>query len=176
MERPQKKPRKLRTGVDATDRPEDAEQEEEDDDDASDMTDGNGPTPEDEEDFAWDNNSFGFGSENEEQQEESSASAWQTPKRTFRQTLDAQPKYRARPTTPASTPAPQVPTELIKEIQTQDSRIAGLEAGLGRLESLMASMMQQTQQQQQQLLQEVQSVVQQNMAQLAGSTPAASQH
>eukprot|EP00971_Amphidinium_carterae_P222519 4416782-Amphidinium_carterae.2 len=80
----------------------------------------------------------------------------------------AKPKQRAQPLFAT----PVIPPLVHQEMAAHDSRIAGLEAGLGRMEAMLTSLMTQTQAQQHQLLQQVQAVVQQHIpAAATAATP-----
>eukprot|EP00971_Amphidinium_carterae_P335216 6470934-Amphidinium_carterae.1 len=172
LERPAKKPRRIRNQAnedemqdeawDDDDERDQANEEEEEDEDLR-CADRADEDDDDEDQPRSMPGSFGFGSDDEHDDKDDTDEynhEWQTPKRTFRQTLGAKPKPTARraaatpTTTSAAVPATASP-ELVNELRTHDSRIAGLEAGMGRLESLMASLMTQAQHQQQQLLQEI---------------------
>eukprot|EP00971_Amphidinium_carterae_P017283 341004-Amphidinium_carterae.1 len=162
LERPPKKPRNAgnRKSREGTDMDDDEEQllssdPEQDDQDDQEHSDG-----EKLDEVQSQPDSFGFGSDADTppqgppQQASEVEEGWHAPKRTFRATFAARPKSapRVTPVVAASAVPPQV--------HAHENRISGLEAGVGRLESMLASMMSQTQQQQQQLLVQVQAMVQ----------------
>eukprot|EP00971_Amphidinium_carterae_P230653 4577458-Amphidinium_carterae.1 len=114
--------------------------------------------------------SFGFGSDGEEDgHNEDVADADGRAHQSKASSSHAKPKQRAQPLLAT----PEIPPMVHQEMAAHDSRIAGLEAGLGRMEAMLTSLMTQTQAQQHQLLQQVQAVVQQHIPAAAPEAAAA---
>eukprot|EP00971_Amphidinium_carterae_P166858 3306531-Amphidinium_carterae.1 len=116
-------------------------------------------------DESWSQASYGFGSDQEDEQHELDKRMEEPSNVGRRAALGAKPKRLARQQ------EAEVHPHIAQEFIAHSNRITGLEAGLGRMENMLATLISQSQQQQQQLqqqlLQQVQAVVQQHIPQAA---------